>query len=37
MEQTMVIKGRKRVSREEIIKVQEKANRKAMTVRRVRT
>ncbi len=37
MEQTMTIKGRKRVSREEIIKVQEKANRKAMTVRRVRT
>lgn len=37
MEQTMAIKGRKRVSREEIIKVQEKANRKAMTVRRVRT
>ena len=36
MEQTMTIKGRKRVSREEIIKVQEKANRKAMTVRRVR-
>ena len=37
MEQTMTIKGRKRVSRAEIIKVQEKANRKAMTVRRVRT
>ena len=26
MEQTMTIKGRKRVSREEIIKVQEKAD-----------
>ena len=37
MEQTLAIKGRGRVSREEIIKIQEEANRKAMTVRRVRT
>ena len=35
MEQTLAIKGRGRVSREEIIKIQEEANRKAMTVRRV--
>ena len=31
MEQTLAIKGRGRVSREEIIKIQEEANRKAMT------
>lgn len=37
MEQTLVIKGRGRVSRDEIVKIQETANRKAMTVRRVRT
>ena len=37
MEQTLAIKGRGRVSREEIIKIQEEANRKAMTVRRVRS